>query len=164
MNFIRNFKLYIKSKSTIMALCFLFFFFITYILSFISLLYERKGIYDEFKQYDVDMITTNNNNVVYVTCKNKLFYSQNKLHKSTLNDFVGIKDYSNQYGQMKPKIYNFIQINYEFSSDIIDVQAISDNALGEKGETYILTSNNDLYMISSRNSNVELIMKDVKKM
>lgn len=159
----RNLKLYIKEKSTWIALGVCLFFIILFSVSYLPSLKNKKGINDSFKNYSISFITTNNYNVIYAACDHYLFYSQNKAHQSTLNDFAGIKDYSNAYGNFNPKENNFIRIDYEFSSKIIDVQGISDNLLGEGGETIILTQNGNVYMISQRSNQVQLLLQNVEK-
>ncbi len=164
MAFKRNIKLYIKEKSTWMALCTILIFLILFSISFVPALKNKKGIHDNFKHYSISFLTTNNYNVIYAACDQYLFYSQNKAHQSSLNDFTGIKDYSNAYGSFNPKAYNFIKIDFDFSSKIMDVQGISDNYLGSGGETLVLTENGNVYMISQRNDRVQLLLKNIEKM
>ncbi len=158
----RNLKMYIKEKSTITALVFMVVFAIATCLTFIDSLSYKKGISENFKNYEIDYMCTNNYNVVFAVSDNYLFYSQDKEEASTLNDFANIHDLSNEYGSATSNEYNFIRINYRFSDEIIDVKSIRDNSLGAKGETWILTKDHYLYSISNRSKTVELIHRDIK--
>ena len=159
----RNINMYIKQKSTITAFCFLLFFLITLILSFVPSLEIKKGVTDEFIRYDITYMTSNNYSVTYLASKDTLFYSQKKTQTSSLNDFAGIKDLSNAYGDPTSHEYNFIQIKYQFDSKIIDIKGISDDMNGNDGETFILTENGKLYLISQRSEKVQLILDSVKQ-
>ena len=162
MSLARNLKMYIKEKSTITALVFMVVFAIATCLTFIDSLSYKKGISENFKNYKIDYMTTNNYNVVFAVSDNYLFYSQDKEEASTLNDFAGIHDLSNEYGSATSNEYNFIRINYRFSDEIIDVKSIRDNSLGAKGETWVLTKDHYLYSISNRSKTVELVHRDIK--
>lgn len=158
----RNLKLYLKQKSSIIALSFFFLSIFAFILTFFPGIKNKDGVIDTFKHYDIEYVTTNNYNVVYATSRdNSLFYSQSKQVKSTLNSFVGIKTYENAYGSMNAKEYNFIRIPYTFPSKIIDVQGIGDDMGGDNGETLVLLDNGNVYLISNRSSKVQLILNDV---
>lgn len=161
MNFKRNFKLYIKQKSTVVAFIFYIVFIILTIISFIPYLFEIKGISENFNNYKVTYITTNNYTTTYVGSDNTLFYSQNKSQNSTLNNFSNIKEYANEYGSATSHPYNFIKIDYKFDSNITKVVGISDNYLGEDGETLILTQKNYLYLISKRSKTVDYLLNNV---
>lgn len=163
MKFKRNLKLYIKEKSTLWGLASLIVFLILAIVTYAPFVKNKKGIYDEFNDYPITFLKTNNYNVTYAASNNILFYSQNKYHQSTLNDLCGIKDYSNEYGTYETKLYNFIKINYSFPSNIKDVEGISDNALGENGETFILCEDGSVYLISKHDPNIEKVFFNVKK-
>ena len=93
----RNFKMYIKQKSTITAFLFFVLFLIMLIISVLPACKYRKGVYDEFQSYDITYMSTNNYNVTYLASGNELFYSQNKKQTTSLNTFVGLKDLSNAY-------------------------------------------------------------------
>ena len=73
----RNFKMYIKQKSTITAFLFFVLFLIMLIISVLPACKYRKGVYDEFQSYDITYMSTNNYNVTYLASGNELFYSQN---------------------------------------------------------------------------------------
>ena len=158
----RNFKMYIKQKSTITAFLFFVLFLIMLIISVLPACKYRKGVYDEFQSYDITYMSTNNYNVTYLASGNELFYSQNKKQTTSLNTFVGLKDLSNAYGDPTARLYNFVRIDHKFSSDIIEVQGIMDDIDGTKGETLILTKNSELYLISQRSNKVQCILKNVK--
>ena len=51
-------------------------------------------------------MNSNNNSVIYAASNNVMFYSQNKEHKSTLNDFTGVEAYTNAYVGANYKPYN----------------------------------------------------------
>lgn len=161
MKFKRNFKLYIKQKSTIVAFIFYIAFIILTIISFIPSVFEVKGISESFTKYEVTYISTNNYTTTYAGSNNILFYSQNKSQNSTLNNFSNIKEYTNEYGSALSHPYNFIKIDYKFDSNIVKVVGISDNYLGEDGETLILTEKNYLYLISKRSKMVDYILDNV---
>lgn len=159
----RNILLYIKQKSSITAFIFMFIFIVTLIVSFLPSLSYKKGINDEFKNYDITYMSTNNYSVTYAASDNILFYSQNKKQTSTLNNFANIKDLSNEYVDPTSHLYNFIKIDYEFDSKIVDVKGISDDMYGQNGETFVLTNSGNLYLISQRSNKVEVLLKNVKK-
>ena len=159
----RNLKMYIKEKSTIIALVCVVIFVIVSSLTFIDSLSYKKGISENFKNYEIDFIETNHSNVVYAVSGNNLFYSQDKEETSTLNEFAGIYDLSNEYGSPTSNLYNFIRINYNFVSGIKDVVSAPDNQLGQYGETWVLTNDNYLYLISSRSKTVDLVHRNVSK-
>lgn len=159
----RNLKMYIKEKSTIIALVCVVVFAIASSLTFIDSLSYKKGISENFKNYEIDFIETNHSNVVYAVSGNHLFYSQDKEETSTLNEFAGIYDLSNEYGSPTSNLYNFIKIDYNFVSGIKDVISASDNQLGQYGETWVLTNDNYLYLISSRSKTVDLVHRNVSK-
>ena len=150
----RNLKLYIKNKNTIVAFCFFVLFLISFLLSFINPIFDIKGIYTDFKHYDITYMTTNDFSVSYIASNNILFYSQNKAQTSTLNDYSGVKSYDNQYGSNNPKPYNFIRIDYAFDSKIIKVYGIEDNMVGEGGITYVLTYNKSLYALGKEKNQI----------
>ena len=158
----RNLLLYIKEKSTIVALIFMMVFFLFTSLTYIEPLSYKKGISENFKNYEIDFMTSNNYNVVFAVIDEYLFYSKDKEETSTLNSFAGIYDLSNEYGSATSNEYNFIRIDYRFSDDIIDVKAIRDNGLGANGEVWVLTKNNYLYLISNRSKTVDLIHRNIK--
>ena len=158
----RNLNLYLKQKSSIIALSFFFLSIVAFILTFVPAIKNKDGVIDTFKHYDIEYVTTNNYNVVYATSSdNSLFYSQSKQIKSTLNSFAGIKTYENAYGSMNAKEYNFIRIPYTFPSKIIDVQGIGDDMGGNNGETLVLLDNGNVYLISNRSDKVQLILNSV---
>lgn len=159
----RNIKMYLKQKSTITAFSFLLVFVVMLIISLLPIFEHRKGVYDEFKTYEITYIGGNDYNVTYIASKNKLFYSQNKKQTTSLNNFAGITDLSNQYGDPVAHYYNFIQIKHEFNSEIKEVKGIMDQPDGTKGETLILTKDNKLYLISQRSNKVQLILDNVKQ-
>ena len=161
MKFKRNLKLYIKQKSTIVAFIFYIAFIILAIISFIPSVFEIKGISESFNKYEVTYISTNNYTTTYASSNNILFYSQNKSQNSNLNRFSNIKDYTNEYGSALSHPYNFIKIDYKFDSNISKIVGISDNYLGEDGETLILTEKNFLYLISKRSKVVDYILDNV---
>lgn len=168
MNFQRNFKMYIKQKSTIIALVFFLLSSILFSLSFVPNIKINKGVLSNFKTYDITNVTSNINGVTYAYNDKYLFYSQNKEVKSTLNDFMNFKNYDSAYGELELPNYNFIRIDKDFSKidnhyspKIVDVQGFNDNIGGSDGETYILLNNGYLYLISNRSEKVELILKDV---
>ena len=163
MTSMRNIKMYVKQKSSITAFCFLFVFVILFLISIIPGLQYKKGVTDEFKKYNVTYITTNNYSVTYLASEDELFYSQDKFQNSSLNDFAGIIDLSNEFGDPTSHRYNFIRIKYDFDSDIVDIKGISDNMIGKDGETFVLTENGKLYLISERSEKVDLLLDDVKK-
>ena len=163
MSFKRNMAMYIKEKSTLTAALFLLIFIIVFSLSLIDSLWYKKGISDEFENYKITYMNSNNNSVIYAASNNVMFYSQNKEHKSTLNDFTGVKAYTNAYVGANYKPYNFVKINYVFPSKIKEIKGITDNLLGERGETYVLTEDGGLYTISSRSNKVENLLSNVKK-
>ena len=163
MSFKRNVSMYIKEKSTITALSFLLFFIVVFYLSLIDSLWYKKGISDEFENYKITYMNSNNNSVIYAASDNVMFYSQNKEHESTLNNFTGVEAYTNAYVGANYKPYNFVRIDYVFPSKIIEIKGITDNLVGEKGETYILTEDGGLYTISSRSNKVENLLSNVKK-
>lgn len=159
-----NVKMYIKQKSSITAFLVIFVFFVCLLITFLPSVQYKKGVTDEFKNYDISFVTTNNYSVTYLVSEdNYLFFSQNKKQDSSLNDFAGIKDYSNEYGDPTTNLYNFIKIDYQFPNKIVDVQGIYDDMNGDKGETFVLTNNNNLYIISQRSNSVQLFLKDVLK-
>ena len=53
--------------------------------------------------------------------------------------------------------------NYNFVSGIKDVISASDNQLGQYGETWVLTNDNYLYLISARSKTVDLVHRNVSK-
>lgn len=159
----RNLKVFIKEKSTITALFFVLSFLLSFLLTLIPQLSYKTGISDTFKNYEITYMSSNNYSVVYAASDKYLFYSQSKKQASSLNNFAHIEDYSNEYGSATSNYYNFIKIDYRFSDTIIDVQGISDNMLGQGGETFILTKNNYLYSISERSKMVDLISRDIKQ-
>ena len=163
MTSMRNIKMYVKQKSSITAFCFLFVFVILFLISIIPGLQYKKGVTDEFKRYNVTYMSTNNYSVTYLASEDELFYSQDKFQNSSLNDFAGIVDLSNEFGDPTSHRYNFIHIKYDFDSDIIDIKGISDNMIGKDGETFVLTENGKLYLISERSEKVDLLLDDVKK-
>lgn len=163
MSFKRNVSMYIKEKSTITALSFLLFFIVVFSLSLIDSLWYKKGISDEFENYKITYMNSNNNSVIYAASDNVMFYSQNKEHESTLNNFTGVEAYTNAYVGANYKPYNFVRIDYVFPSKIKEIKGITDNLVGEKGETYILTEDGGLYTISSRSNKVENLLSNVKK-
>ena len=163
MSFKRNVSMYIKEKSTITALSFLLFFIVVFYLSLIDSLWYKKGISDEFENYKITYMNSNNNSVIYAASDNVMFYSQNKEHESTLNNFTGVEAYTNAYVGANYKPYNFVRIDYVFPSKIKEIKGITDNLVGEKGETYILTEDGGLYTISSRSNKVENLLSNVKK-
>lgn len=163
MSFKRNMAMYIKEKSTLTAALFLLIFIIVFSLSLIDSLWYKKGISDEFENYKITYMNSNNNSVIYAASNNVMFYSQNKEHKSTLNDFTGVEAYTNAYVGANYKPYNFVKINYVFPSKIKEIKGITDNLLGERGETYVLTEDGGLYTISSRSNKVENLLSNVKK-
>lgn len=161
MKFKRNFKLYIKQKSTIVAFIFYIAFIVLTIISFIPSVFDVKGISESFNKYEVTYISTNNYTTTYAGSNNILFYSQNKSQNSTLNNFSNIQEYANEYGSALSHPYNFIKIDYKFDSNIIKVVGISDNYLGNDGETLILTEKNYLYLISKRSKTVDYLLDNV---
>ena len=161
MKFKRNFKLYIKQKSTIAAFIFYIAFIVLTIISFIPSVFDVKGISESFNKYEVTYISTNNYTTTYAGSNNILFYSQNKSQNSTLNNFSNIQEYTNEYGSALSHPYNFIKIDYKFDSNIVKVVGISDNYLGNDGETLILTEKNYLYMISKRSKMVDYLLDNV---
>ena len=163
MSFKRNVSMYIKEKSTITALSFLLFFIVVFSLSLIDSLWYKKGISDEFENYKITYMNSNNNSVIYAASDNVMFYSQNKEHESTLNNFTGVEAYTNAYVGANYKPYNFVRIDYVFPSKIKEIKGITDNLIGEGGETYILTEDGGLYTISSRSNKVENLLSNVKK-
>ena len=163
MSFKRNVSMYIKEKSTITALSFLLFFIVVFYLSLIDSLWYKKGISDEFENYKITYMNSNNNSVIYAASDNVMFYSQNKEHESTLNNFTGVEAYTNAYVGANYKPYNFVRIDYVFPSKIKEIKGITDNLVGEKGETYILTEDGGLYTISSRSNKVENLLSNFKK-
>ena len=157
MKFKRNFKLYIKQKSTIVA----FIFIVLTIISFIPSVFDVKGISENFNKYEVSYLSTNNYTTTYASSNNILFYSQNKSQNSTLNNFSNMKKYTNEYGSALSHPYNFIKIDYKFDSNIVKVVGISDNYLGNDGETLILTEKKHLYLISKRSKTVDYLLDNV---
>ena len=159
----RNLSMYIKEKSTITAFVFLIIFLILTSLSFIDSLWYKKGIHDEFEKYNITYMSSNNNSVIYAASNNIMFYSQNKEHESTLNNFTGVEAYTNAYVGANYKPYNFVRIDYTFPSNIKEIKGTPDNLIGEGGETYILTEDGGLYSISSRSKTVENLFSNVKR-
>ena len=91
-----NVKMYIKQKSSITAFLVIFVFFVCLSITFLPSVQYKKGVTDEFKNYDISFVTTNNYSVTYLVSEyNYLFFIQKKKQDSSLNDFAGIKDYSN---------------------------------------------------------------------
>ena len=62
----RNIKMYLKQKSTITAFSFLLVFVVMLIISLLPIFEHRKGVYDEFKTYEVTYIGGNDYNVTYI--------------------------------------------------------------------------------------------------
>lgn len=165
-NFKRNFNLFKKEKSTLVAFYFLIFTIMMVIISFIPSFYLLSGVRNNFEIEKISFIKSNGTDTTYLVSNlNHLFYSTNKESSiSHLNKYTNTKDLSNEYGSNNGPLYNFIYVDYEFDSKIVDVLGRSDEFLPlGNGYTLVLTEDGNLYYIDNYYNDFTIKLTNVKK-